>query len=31
VTAGIKATTSPFEEVDVTGSTTINVNLSVGP
>jgi hypothetical protein len=27
----IKATTSPFEEVDVTGSTTINVNLSVGP
>ena len=31
VTAGIKATTSPFEEVDVTGTTTINVNLSVGP
>jgi hypothetical protein len=31
VTAVIKATTSPFEEVDVTGSATINVNLSVGP
>jgi hypothetical protein len=31
VTAGVKATTSPFEEVDLTGSTTINVNLSVGP
>ena len=31
VTAAIKATTSPFEEVDVTGTTTINVDLSVGP
>jgi hypothetical protein len=31
VTAVIKATTSPFEEVEVTGGTTINVNLSVGP
>jgi hypothetical protein len=31
VTAVIKATTSPFEEIDVTGSATINVNLSVGP
>jgi hypothetical protein len=31
VTARIKATTSPFEEIDVTGSATINVNLNVGP
>jgi len=31
VTAHIKATTSPFEEVDVEGSATINVNLDVTP
>jgi hypothetical protein len=31
VTATIKATTSPFEEVDVTGSTAINVDLNVVP
>ena len=31
VTARIKATTSPFEEVDVTGAATINVNLDVTP
>jgi len=31
VTAGIKATTSPFEEVDVTGSATVNIELNVAP
>jgi hypothetical protein len=31
VTAKIRATTSPFQEVDVTGSTTINVDLNVTP
>jgi hypothetical protein len=31
VTANVKATTSPFEEVDVTGSATINIDLNVGP
>lgn len=31
VTASIKSTTAPFEEVDVTGSTTVNVNLNVVP
>lgn len=31
VTATIKSTTAPFEEVDVMGSTTINVDLNVGP
>jgi hypothetical protein len=31
VTATIKSTTAPFEEVGVMGSTTINVDLNVGP
>jgi hypothetical protein len=31
VTAHVKATTSPFEEIDVTGSTAVNIELNVAP